>query len=952
MIPTQKRALFLLLGAASILPATAQEIATAPDSIGKGIHTEATFREAAPSRIVGGVSVVNVAENQKKDHTFGVFDNMQGFVSGWNGNSLWCMDSDNDGGYLVIVNGVPRSHNDVLPSEVEEITFLKSAAATVLYGSRAAKGAILITTKRGEDKPLTIDVNANAGWNIAKGYPEYIGSAEYMTLYNKALALDGLSPAYSASDIYNTSTGLNPYRYPDLNFYSDEFIGKVKNRYDVTAQISGGNKRARFYTNISYFYEDDVFKVGQARENKNDRFSVRGNVDVDITDWISAHVGTYTTFYNAREAKSFKDGDNYLNYWQVASTFRPNRIAPLIPLSMIDPNALAALETVGGSSNIIDGKYFLSGTNIDNKNIFGNFYAAGYNKHTARNFQFDAAVNMDLARVLKGLSFHTQFAADYATSYNTSFDNEYAVFIPTWSNYNGYDVITDLKKEGVDKKSGVQNVGNSTDNQTISFNADFSYRNTFNRVHNVDAMILASGWQKTLSGVYHRTSNVNLGIRAAYDYAGRYFADFQAAVVHSAKLAPGHRSAFSPSLTLGWRMKDDLLRNATAVDDLSLSVSGSILHSDLDITNYYMWRGSYVNGGWFSWADGKANYAYYPERGENLDLTFVKRKEISATLKGSFLQRMINAHVDFFVNDVNGLLVENPTTYPDHLWTYYPDGSFVPYVNYNNNRRVGIDFAVDFTKRFGDVNFKLGVVGTWYDTKATRRDENNEYAYQNREGRPIDGLWGYQSAGIFQDEDEIKGWYDQSALGSETKPGDIKYVDQNGDKIIDSKDQVYLGKAGWYGSPFMLGLNLTLNWKGFTFFALGTGNWGAHAMNNGNSYYYATGTEKYSSEMRNCWTPETAATATLPRLTTGNGAANKVASDYWMYSTDAFRLAKLQLTYDLPESLMHKCFLSGAQVYISGSNLFTFGKNRKILDTKIGSAPEYRMFNVGFSVKI
>ena len=298
----------------------AQDIATAPDSIGKGIHTEATFREAAPSRIVGGVSVVNVAENQKKDHTFGVFDNMQGFVSGWNGNSLWCMDSDNDGGYLVIVNGVPRSHNDVLPSEVEEITFLKSAAATVLYGSRAAKGAILITTKRGEDKPLTIDVNANAGWNIAKGYPEYIGSAEYMTLYNKALALDGLSPAYSASDIYNTSTGLNPYRYPDLNFYSDEFIGKVKNRYDVTAQISGGNKRARFYTNISYFYEDDVFKVGQARENKNDRFSVRGNVDVDITEWISAHVGTYTTFYNAREAKSFKDGDNYLNYWQVAST--------------------------------------------------------------------------------------------------------------------------------------------------------------------------------------------------------------------------------------------------------------------------------------------------------------------------------------------------------------------------------------------------------------------------------------------------------------------------------------------------------------------------------------------------------------------------------------------------------------------------------------------------------
>lgn len=955
MIPTQKKAFIMLIGAACLLPSQAgAQTAAAPDSVGKGIHTEATFRDAAPSSIVGGISVVNVEENQKKDHTFGILDNMQGFVSGWNGASLWAMDSDNDGGYLVIVDGVPREAGDVLPSEVKEMTFLKSAASTVLYGSRAAKGAILITTKHGEDKPLNITVNANAGWNVAKGYPEYIGSAEYMTLYNQARDLDGLGAAYTPSDIYNTASGLNPYRYPNIDFYSDEFIGKVKNRYDVTAQISGGNKRARYYTNISYFYEDDVFKIGEAKNNNANRFSVRGNVDVDITDWISATVGTYTTFYNSRAGHSIANGDNYDDYWALAATFRPNRIAPLIPLSMIDPNALAALELIGGSNNIIDGKYFLSGTNIDNKNIFANYYAAGYNKHTARNFQFNAAVNIDLSRLLKGLTFHTQFATDYQTSYNTAFSNEYAVYIPTWSNYGGQDVIVDLTKEGLDKKSGVQNVSSSTDNQTVSFNADFSYRNTFNKVHNVDAMILASGWQKTLTGVYHRTSNVNMGLRAAYDYAGRYFADFQAAVVHSAKLAPGHRTAFSPSLTLGWRMKEDLFRDSNAVDDLSLSLSGSIVHSDLDITDYYMWRGAYVPGGWFSWGDKGGAAAYYPERGENVDLTFIKRKEFSATLKGSFFQRMINAHVDFFVNEMSGLLVNpaNNTKYPDHLSTYYPAASFVPYVNYNANRRMGLDFAIDWTKRFGDLGVKVGVVGTWYDTKATKRDENNEYAYQNREGTPIDGLWGYKSAGLFQSKEEIEAWPDQSALGGETQPGDIKYLDQNGDKVIDYKDQVYLGKAGWYGSPFMLGLNLTLNYKGFTFFALGTGNWGGHASLAGNSYYYATGTEKYSSEMRNAWNGTNAATATLPRLTTSDGAANKVASDYWIYSTDAFRLAKLQLTYDMPESLMKKCFLSGASIYVSGSNLFTFGKNRKILDRNIGSAPAYRLFNVGLTVKI
>lgn len=943
-----------MMGALGFLPAMAEGTPVAPDSIAKGLHTEATFRDAAPSSIVGGVSVVNVEENQKKDHTFGVFDNMQGFVSGWNGNSLWAMDGDNDGGYLVIVDGVPRSAGDILPTEVKEMTFLKSAASTVLYGSRAAKGAILITTKHGEDKPLTITVNGNAGWNVAKSFPEYVGAAEYMTLYNKARDLDGLDAAYSLTDIYNTASGLNPYRYPNIDFYSDEYVGKVKNRYDATIEISGGNKRARYYTNVSYFYENDVFKVGESKNNNNNRLSVRGNVDVDITDWLSANIGTYTTFYNSRAGHSIKDGDNYLDYWQVASTFRPNRIAPLIPLSMIDPNALAALELIGGSNNIIDGKYFLAGTDIDNKNIFANYYAAGYNKHTARNFQFNAGINIDLGRLLKGLTFHTQFATDYATSYNTAFSNEYAVYIPTWSTYNGNDVIVDLRQEGLDKKSGVQNVSNSADTQTVSFNADFSYRNTFNRLHNVEGMILASGWQKTLSGAYHRTSNVNLGFRAAYDYDGRYFADFQAAAVHSAKLAPGHRNAFSPSLTLGWRMKRDLLKDITAVDDLSLSFSGSIVHSDLDISDYYMWRGAYVTGGWFTWNEGIGGAGYYPERGENLDLTFIKRKEFSATVRGSFLDRLISVNADFFINEMSGLLVSPSanTRYPMHLATYYPEASFVPYVNYDKNRRIGLDFAVDFTKRFGDVNLKLGVVGTWYDTKATRRDENNADAYQNREGKPIDGLWGFQSAGFFKDADDIAAWPDQSALGGESKPGDLKYIDQNGDKVIDYKDQIYLAKAGWYGSPFMLGLNFTASWKGFTLFALGTGNFGGHASLAGNSYWYATGTEKYSAEMRNAWTPETAATATLPRLTTGSGAANKVASDFWIYSTDAFRLAKLQLTYDMPESLMKKCFLSGASVYISGSNLFTFGKNKKILDMNVGSAPAYRLFNVGLTVKI
>lgn len=944
MTMKQKRAIYLLVGAATALPVMGQSI-EATDSVSQATTVEKTFRNSAPSKIAGGVTVVDVKSNMEKDHAFDAMANMNAYVGGWNGNSLWGMDSDNDGGYLMLVDGVPREAGNVLPTEIENITFMKSAAATVLYGSRAAKGAILITTKRGQVSPLRVTVNANAGWSIAKSHPEYLGSAEYMSMYNKALDLDGISGGhYSVSDIYNSSTGANPYRYPNVDFYSKDYVGKVKNRYDVSAQISGGSNRARYYTNISYFYADDVLKIGEAKNNNVNRFSVRGNVDVDITDWIQAYINTFTSFYNSRSAK----GD----YWNIASTFRPNRISPLIPLEMIDPSAYNALRTVGNSNNIIDGKYFLGGTAIDNTNIFADMLAAGYGKYTARNFQFDAGLNINLGKVLEGLKFHGHFATDYSTAYNTSYDNSYAVYIPTWSNYSGKDMIVDLKQEGVDKKSGVQNVGASMSNQTVLFNADFSYNRRFNGVHNVEAMALVNGWQQTFTGEYHRRSNLNAGIRAAYDYANRYFVEFNGSLVHSAKLAPGHRNAFSPSLTLGWRLSEDFFKGSTAINDLMLTASGSIVHTDLDLANYYMWRGIWNTGAWFKWGDGRGTYAYLPSQAENLDLTFIKRKEVSVGLQGAFLQRALNASVNFFVNEMNGLIVNQPTLYPDYMSTWYPAGKFFPNINYNNNRRMGLDFSVDYTQRLGDVNVKLGVVGTWLNTKATRRDEKNDYAYQNREGKPIDGMWGYQCAGIFQTPEEVASWHDQSALGGTTKPGDLKYVDQNGDKIIDSKDQVYLTKAGWYGAPFSMGVNLTLNWKGFTLFALGAGNWGGHASLSGNSYYYATGSEKYSSMMRNAWTPETATTATLPRLTTTDGAANRVASDFWIYSTDAFRLAKVQLTYDLPKSLLDKTFLQAVQVYVSGDNLFTIGKNHKIMDLNVGTAPQYRMFNVGLTVKI
>ena len=899
------------------------------------------YRQVAQDEIVGSVAVVNYEELTEKNYNTYSLDNMQAYVSGWNGNSFWGMDGDN-AGYLVLIDGVPREANNVLPTEIAQVTFLKSAQAVVLYGSRAAKGAILITTKRATNEGLSVSVRANTGVAVAKAFPEYLGSAEYMTLYNEALANENKAPLYSEQEIYNHSTGLNPYRYPDINYYSSEYINKAYNRTDVTAEISGGGQRAHFYSNVSYYNQGDFLTVGEAANNNTSRFNVRGNVDVQINDFIKAFINANTTFYDSKSAKG--------NYWEAAATMRPNfpqHAYPLIPIDLIDPNAVGALELISASGNIIDGKYFLGGTQQNTTNVFADMYAAGRSKWTSRQFQFDAGLEFDLKRVLKGLRFKTTFAMDYATSYSTSFDNTYAIYTPIWSNYNGKDVIVGLTKEGLDEKSGNQNISGSTSNMTILWNGLLDYNRTFNKVHNVSAMIVAAGYQQTLSGTYHRTVNANLGFQATYNYDRKYYADFSSALVHSSKLAPGHRNAFSPSLTLGWRLSnEDFLKDAEGVDDLMVSLSGSVLNEDIDIANYYLYTPIWKADNYgYEWNDGNLSQYVTASRGPNEYLDYIQRKEISANVRGSFYNKALTVDASYFVQSMQGYLIDNTTTYPSHLATGYPSQSFIPWMNYNNNFRTGFDISVNTYRKIGDFEFSLGMNYTFYTTKATKRDELYT-DYRQREGKPVDGIWGYESAGLFQSQEEIDAWPTQN-LGSTVRPGDIKYIDQNKDGVVNSNDQIYLGKGGWYGNPATMGVNLTLKYKSFTLFGLATAGTGAWGVKN-SSYYWVDGEDKYSAVVRDRWTPETAATAKYPRLTVTEGANNFVTSDFWMYNTSRIDIAKVQLTYDMPQSVLAgNKVVKGFSAYISGSNLLTISPERKHMEMNVGSAPQSRFYNFG-----
>ena len=903
------------------------------------------FRKSDVRDVIVPVSKVNVSELMEKNYNTYSLDNMQALTAGYNGQ-LW-----NQGEALVLIDGVPRDANNVLPTEIEDITFLKGASAVVLYGSRASKGVILITTKRGSIAPLKISARANYTMDVAKAFPTYLDGAEYMTLYNQALVNDGLSPKFTDEQIYNTAAGTNPYRYPNQQFYTSDYLNKTKSRYDVTAEFQGGGKFAQFYTNVSYYRQGDFINFGEGKNNYTDRLNVRGNIDLQLSDWASGWVNANATYYNQHGSNS--------NFWSAASTLRPNRVAPFIPVSFIDPLDVNSLNLIQNTRNIIHnpaglpaGDYFLGATQEDQSNAFADMYSAGYNTWTSRQFQFDAGVKFDLKSILKGLSFKTNFAVDYKTSYSTSLNDQYSTFGVNWTQMDGYDVIGSLTQYGQDKHTGTLNASKSAEQQTIAWNGQFDYVNSWGD-HNLHATLVANGYQQTISGEYHRVSNANLGLQASYNFAHKYYVDLAANAVHSAKLPEGNRNAISPSVTLGWRLtSEDFMKDMDWLDDLRLTAGYTVLNQDLDIAEYFMYQDILTaTGTWWGWSDANNSIQTSDsQRGGNDELSFVKRKEFNVGLNGALLKNKLTFSVNYFNTTVDGLLAQPDYIYPSYMHTYWPVSTFVPYINYGKNRRQGIDFAIAYNDKAGDFEWGVQAFGQTTTSKNLRVAENVEFEYQRSEGKATDAIWGLECLGYYNSQEEIDNAEAKSSFGT-VMPGDLKYKDQNGDGIIDSKDQVVLGR---WGAKFSGGLNLTLKYRNFTLFAMLTGQFGGNAIKN-DTYNWVYGERKYSDVVRGAWTAEKFKNGEMisyPRLTTQSPDNNFRTSDYWMYKTDRLDLARVQITYDFSKSLFGpKSIVKGLQIYANGNSLLTIAGERDQMERNVDSSPQTRSFTLGAKVE-
>lgn len=884
------------------------------------------YKTISKKDIIGPVATVRPSEYLDKSYSTYALHGVSSFIGGSN---LWSL-----GNPLVLIDGVPRDIYDITTPEVDQISYLKGASAIVLYGSRAANGVILITTKRGKAGEFNRTVRVRSGINTPISYPKYLGSAEYMQYYNQALKNDGLATQYSDAEISKYASHSNIYQNPDVDYYSSDYLRKFSTYYAANAEFSGGTEKARFYSIIGAEKTNSLLNFGEGKNEGTNRLNIRGNIDLKLNDAITTFVNISAVFYNNRTAMG--------NYWSQAATLQPNRFAPLYPISLISKDIEANQKTINDSHNVIDGQYFLGGTQQYLNNPIADVYAGGYQTYTSRKFQYSAGIDVNLNNTLKGLTLHGLVAVDYLNIYTEAINKKYFVFSPTWGTT---DSISSISKWGQYENFGTQNISNTSTRQLIDFNLHLDYENSFNQNHNVSAMLLAAGTMSRQTGDFQYGTFSNLGLQLSYNFAHRYYAEFSSAIVNSTKLL-NKRVALSPTFSLAWLVSSEgFMKNIDVVNSLKISASAGLINTDLDYnsTDYFLYNNTYSSPNGFGWMDGAySNNATTSSRGENKDLGYAHRKEFILGVDASLLNNKLGVKASVFSIEKNGIRGQNNNQYPSYFSTPFPQSSFVPYTNYAANQNNGFDLQINYSEKIGDVNLILGASATYVKTKALKRDELLMEGYRSRIGKPTDAIFGLESEGFFTDQADIAAHATQK-FGA-VKPGDIKYKDQNGDGVVDEKDEV---KIGQWNSPFTCGLHFTAQWKDFTLFVLGTGSFGGTSIKGGSYYWVYGAAAKYSEVVRNSWTEETKTTATYPRLTTQGGDNNFRNSDFWAYNTNQFNISKVQLTYNIPQSILGKTPIKGVNIYISGDNLMMFAKNKDIMQLNVGSSPQTRFYNFG-----
>lgn len=850
------------------------------------------------------------------------------------------ISSLNSSAPLVLVDGVERSMSDLSIEEIETISVLKDASATAVYGVRAANGVVLVTTRKGIAQKATIDVKIESGISNLVNMPKLLDGANYMRLYNEAYG----SEFYSPEQIRMTETHADPYLYPNVNWF-DELFTKFSTNSQVSVNVRGGGERARYYVTASYLRDNgNLYNNPDTDYNTNiniTRYNFRSNIDMSLTKTTTLSLEIGANMTDAHQPRPITSSNNFQS--QASELFSacyqqdPITTPVRVPLGY---NEFGEMQWGWGAP--------LS-TSVGNpaERLFG----SGYNKTYRTSVMSQIILKQNLDFLTKGLDFTASFSYDVNTVSIQSrgkYSSLYAV--------NGVDDETGLYSL-VPKREGDEFLGYSysnTGDRADEFKAQFNYERVFNERHRVGAM--AMYYQRSFNNLAAGSSILalpyrkqGLAFRATYSYDDRYFIEYNMGYNGSENFKSGERFGVFPAGAIGYLISNEPFWKVKWINHLKIRGSIGLVGSDVLAAGRFAYLSTWESGlGGHYFGPNATWSAGIGEAQEGvLGLTWEKglKKDLGLELK--MFDSMVSIDLDYFHEKRWDILIQRSSV-PGIAGLNQQ-----PLANMGRMTNHGFEATAEFNHHIGKVNYRIYGNFSFARNKITEKDEAPTDPWRMRTGHPLNQQLGLIALGLFEDQDEIDLSPEQK-FGT-VRPGDVKYLDYNGDGVVDAHDEVAIGYSRV--PEINYGFGLQINWKGLDFGAFFRGQAHVSYSLGGSFFPFANGVGKGNlfAKAMDRWSEENPnPNAFYPRLSASASANNQKASTRTIYDGSLLRLSDLEVGYTFRGKHLKSWGCQSLRVYFVGSNLLLFSP-WDMWDPESGSTngsnyPLARKFNLGVRI--
>lgn len=805
---------------------------------------------------------------------------------------------------VAIVDGVERDLYSIDPEAIESVTIQKDALSNMFLGMRSSRGALIITTKNPDAKGgFHLSLTGKFGISSAlKSGPNPLSAYQYAYLLNEALLNDGKSPLYTYDDFEAYRNGTSPYLHPDVN-WKDAIMNNSTTSQAYNLNVTGGGRVAQYFVSLGYYSENGLFKTSDANSYntnfKYNRYLITSKVNINVTDEFKVSMSLMGRIEEGNQPGGISGtgySDLLSNVWQT-----PNNAYPVL-----NPNG-----TYGGNASYT-------------QNLYAQTTGSGYISSNTRDVVGTINLKYDFDKLVRGLSV--------GATGNISSQVRNAIVRTKQAQVFQYS-ITQQGNEAYDKYGDVSS-------QTNSYRSVSTYQYMYGKMY-VDWErqfgmhgVKASLWGDTRTILNNYDLPMipsNIGQKVEYNYDNKYFA--QAAVTESYynRYDNGRRWGTFWAVGLGWDISKEKFMEASKIDQLKLRATYGHTGNGIDNAGYFSYLKRYNEDGgfWYSNGTSMSNGGSVSEISPlaNTLLTWEKGRKVNVGLDLTLLKNRLTLSADYY-NDYYYDILQSRGKSIELLGIAYPSE------NIGKTRYYGLETQLSWQDHIGKVNYYVSANWSMEQNKRLFMDEQYvPYDYLKMTGQPIGTIYGLVATGFLTAKDIADGYPVMNGFNN-IQAGDVKYKDMNGDGEINEFDRTVIGgdKPTCY-----FGIDLGFEWKGLEVTALIQGAYNRDLYNSdrtllegfqviGQSYGQAY------TNLLNRWTPETAETATYPRLTAGGNMynyGNNWNSSLFVQNGNYIRLKNATVSYKLPENFCRN-YLGGLRVkiFVQGQNLLTWSRTR------------------------